>query len=94
MYNGIKRDLGRTEKKTVPLKTKYREPIIDLKKEMDRLVKHYSELYLRETDFIAATLNSYHSCHSQLDADTTIEELGKAIEALLNGNAAMVSHPR
>lgn len=59
MYNGIKRDLGPSEKKTVPLKTKYREPIIDLKKEMDRLVKHYSELYLRETDFIAATLNSY-----------------------------------
>lgn len=58
MYNGIKRDLGPSEKKTVPLKTKYREPIIDLKKEMDRLVKHYSELYLRETDFIAATLNS------------------------------------
>lgn len=44
MYNGIKRDLGPSEKKTVPLKTKYREPIIDLKKEMDRLVKHYSEL--------------------------------------------------
>lgn len=58
MYNGIKRDLGPSEKKTVSLKTKYREPIIDLKKEMDRLVKHYSELYLRETDFIAATLNS------------------------------------
>lgn len=58
MYNGIKRDLGPSEKKTVPLKTKYREPIIDLKKEMDRLVKHYFELYLRETDFIAATLNS------------------------------------
>ena len=56
MYNGIKRDLGPSEKKTVPLKTKYREPIIDLKKEMDRLVKHYSDL--RKTDFIAATLNS------------------------------------
>ena len=52
MYNGIKRDLGPSEKKTVPLKTKYREPI------KDRLVKHYSELYLRETEFIAATLNS------------------------------------
>lgn len=58
MYNGIKRDLGPSEKKTVPLKTKYREPITDLKEQMDRLVKHYSELYLRETDLTAATLNS------------------------------------
>lgn len=58
MYNGIKRDLGPSEKKTVPLKTKYREPITDLKEQMDRLVKHYSELHLRETDFTAATLNS------------------------------------
>ena len=35
-----------------------------------------------------------HSSHSQLDADPTIKELDKAIEALSNGNAAMVSHPR
>jgi len=31
MYNGIKRDLGPSEKRTVLLKTKYREPITDLK---------------------------------------------------------------
>lgn len=45
MYNGIKRALGLSEKKTVPLKTKYREPITDLKEQMD-------------TDWWNTTLNS------------------------------------
>ena len=36
MYNGIKRDLGPSEKKTIPIKTKYGEPIKDLKEHIDR----------------------------------------------------------
>ena len=35
MYNGIKGDLGPSEKNTIPLKTKYGEPITDLKEQID-----------------------------------------------------------
>ena len=65
MYDGIKRALGLSEKKTAPLKSKSDEPITDLKEQMDRWVKYYSELYLRETVVTDAALNSITQLLSQ-----------------------------
>ena len=56
---------------------------------MDRWVEHHSELYLSETVVTDATLNSITPLPvmDELDAEPTIEELDKAIDALSNGKA-------
>ena len=52
-------------------------------------MKHYSELYLRETVVTDAALNSINPLPimDKLEAEPTIEELDKAIDALSNGKA-------
>ena len=89
MYDGIKRALGPPEEKTAPLKSKSGEPITDLKEQMDRWVEQYSELYLRETVVTDAALNSFTPLPvmDELDAEPTMKELDKAIDALSKGKA-------
>ena len=49
MYNGIKKVIGPSANKTVPLVSKFGEIITDKSKQLERWVEHYSELYLKET---------------------------------------------
>ena len=49
MFDGIKRAVGRTVKKTAPLKSTTGQTIVDRNDQMVRWVEHYSELYSRET---------------------------------------------
>ena len=56
---------------------------------MNRWVEQYSELSLRETVDIHATLNliTTFSVMDELDAEPITEELGKAIDAFSSGKA-------
>lgn len=56
---------------------------------MNRWVEQYSELSLRETVDIHATLNliTTFSVMDELDAEPITEELGEAIDAFSSGKA-------
>ena len=45
MYDGIKKAMGSTQNKTVPLKSSTGQIIHDKAKQMERWVEHYSDLY-------------------------------------------------
>ncbi|CAH1239091.1 Hypp5708 [Branchiostoma lanceolatum] len=85
MYNGIKKALGPTVKKTAPLKSLSGEKITDQKEQM-------SQLYSRETSVSDTVLNSLEDLPimEELDVMPTIEELSKAIDSLPCGKA---QHP-
>ncbi|XP_049858189.1 craniofacial development protein 2-like [Schistocerca gregaria] len=50
MYDGIKKAVGPTVRKTAPLKSKTGEVITDEGKQMERWVEHYLELYAAENE--------------------------------------------
>ena len=89
MFDGIKKAIGPTVKKTAPLKSTTGETIVDRNDQMVRWVEHYSELYSRETVVTETALNSIEDLPvmDELDALPTIEELSKAINALSSGKA-------
>ena len=89
MYEGIKKAFGPTQSKTAPLKSTTGEVITEKKKQMDRWVEHYSELYSRENSVTTSALEAIDSLPTmeELDAHPTLEELSKAIDSLAAGKA-------
>ena len=66
------------------LKSTSGEMLTDRDKQMERWVKHYSELYSRETVVTNAALNAIRDLPmmEELDNEPTIEDLSKAIDSL------------
>ena len=89
MYEGIKTALGPTQSKTAPLKTTSREVITDKGKQMDRWVKHFSELYSKENTVVTSALDAIEPLPiiEELDAQPTLTDLRKAIDSLACGKA-------
>ena len=89
MYDGIKKALGPTQTKTAPLKSTTGETITDKKKQLERWVEHYSELYSRETKVSDSALDAIDNLPimEDLDDEPTVEELSKAIDKLSAGKA-------
>ena len=87
MYDGIKKALGPTQTKTAPLKSTTGETITDKKKQLERWVEHYSELYSRETKVSDSALDAIDNLPimEDLDDEPTVEELSKAIDKLSAG---------
>ncbi|XP_049946986.1 uncharacterized protein LOC126450820 [Schistocerca serialis cubense] len=96
MYDGIKKAIGPTVRKTAPLKSKTGEVITDEGKQMERWVEHYLELYAAENE------GSRDECDTikpmpvmeELDAMPTMEELSREIDSLANGKAPGGKDPR
>ena len=57
MFDGIKRTVGPTVRKTAPLKSTTGEIIVDRNDQMVRSVEHHLELYFRETAVAKEALN-------------------------------------
>lgn len=74
IYKGIKTALGPTLSKTALLKTTSREVITDKSGQMDRWVKHYSELYSRENTVPISALDAISTLPimEELDAEPTL----------------------
>ena len=89
MYEGIKQATGKPVKKCAPLKSKTGEVITDQDKQMTRWVEHYLELYSRENLVSQEALDALEDLPVlvELDAEPTLEELSKAIDALSCGKA-------
>ena len=89
MYKGIKKALGPTQSKIVPFKSVSSEVITDKAKQMERWVEHYLELYSREYVDVTAALDASEPLPvmEELDAEPTLEELGKAIDSSACGKA-------
>ena len=89
MYAGIKKATGPTATKSVPLKTKSGEIITDQKKQMERWVEHYLELYSTQNVVTDAALDAISQLPvmEELDEEPTVEELSKAIDCLSTGKA-------
>ena len=89
MYEGIKEATGPTITKSVPLKTKSGENITDKKEQMERWVEHYLELYSTQNVVTDAALDAISQLPilEELDDEPTVEELGKAIDALATRKA-------
>ena len=89
MYEGFKQVIGLTQKKTVPLKSATREIITDPAKQMDHWIEHYSELYCRENTISSDALygNQCLPTMHELDSEPTLDDLGKAMDALTLGKA-------
>lgn len=83
MYNGIKKALGPTQCKTVPLKSSTGE-ILREGKQMERWVKHSSGLYSQTTTVSPSALYAITCLPTieELDAEPTLKELSKAIDSL------------
>ena len=89
VYEGMKKALGPSARKTAPLKSSTGEIITDRSKQMDRWAEHYQDLYLREGVVTEAALNSIPSLPvmEELDTPPILEELSKANDSLAHGKA-------
>ena len=89
MYDGMKKALGPTSKKTAPLKSSTGVVLQDREKQMERWVEHYSDLYARETQVTEeamAAVETLPTLH-ELDSEPTEHELHRALDALSAGKA-------
>ena len=79
MYEGIKRATGPNVKKFTPLKSKTGEIITDGRKQMERWVEHYLELYSTENTVSEEALNSIQlmAIMTELDSEPTASGLRK-----------------
>ena len=84
MYEGIKKATGPTPTKTTPLKSKTGEVITDQVKQMQSWTEHYLELYVTQTTVTDTALNAIPELPVMVELDTqsTMEELSKAIDRL------------
>ncbi|XP_046998223.1 uncharacterized protein LOC124613553 [Schistocerca americana] len=89
MYDGIKKAIGPTVRKTAPLKSKTGEVITDEGKQMERWVEHYLELYAVENEVSKDACDAIKQMPvmEELDAMPTMEELSREIDSLANGKA-------
>ena len=88
MYDGIKKALGPMQSKTAPLKSATGEVITDQGWQMERWVKHYSNLYCRENTVTPSALGAIKCMPimEELDVEPTMDELGKVIDCLAAGS--------
>ncbi|XP_047116212.1 uncharacterized protein LOC124796165 [Schistocerca piceifrons] len=89
MYDGIKKAIGPTVRKTAPLKSKMGEVITDEGKQMERWVEHYLELYAVENVVRKDACDAIKQMPvmEELYAMPTMEELSREIDSLANGKA-------
>ena len=89
MYDGIKKAIGPSQCKTAPLKSSTGEIITEKKKQMERWVEHYSDLYSRQNSVSTTALDTVERLPTmeELDAEPSIDELNKAIDSLSAGKA-------
>ena len=89
MYDGVKKAVGPTQKKSAPIKSSTGEIIQDRAEQMERWVEHYSELYSRENIVTDEALSAFECLPmmQKLDAEPTIGELKKALNCLYSGKA-------
>ncbi|XP_047120326.1 craniofacial development protein 2-like [Schistocerca piceifrons] len=89
MYDGIKKAIGPTVRKTAPLKSRTGEVITDEGKQMERRVEHYLELYAAENEVSKDACDAIKqiSVLEELDAMPTMEEFCREIDSLANGKA-------
>ncbi|RXN06695.1 cytoplasmic phosphatidylinositol transfer 1-like protein [Labeo rohita] len=90
MYEGIKQATGKPAKKSTPLKSKTGETITDQDNKLARWVEHYLDLYSKENSVSQEALDAIKDLPvlKELDAEPTLEELNKAINALSCGKAS------
>lgn len=84
MYDGIKKSIGPTRKKTAPLKSTTGELIQDRAKQMECWVQHYSEPYSRENVITEEALNAIKclAMLEELECDPTLEALNPGLDSL------------
>ncbi|XP_047100946.1 uncharacterized protein LOC124719794 [Schistocerca piceifrons] len=89
MYDGIKKAIGPTVRKTAPLKSKMGEVITDEGKQMERWVEHYLKLYAVENEVSKDACDAIRQMPviEELDAMPTMGELSREIDSLANGKA-------
>ncbi|XP_046980043.1 uncharacterized protein LOC124545187 [Schistocerca americana] len=89
MYDGIKKAIGPTVRKTAPLKSKTGEVITNEGKQMECWVEHYLELYAAENEVSKDACDAIKQLPvmEELDAMPTMEELSREIDSLANGKA-------
>ncbi|XP_071810760.1 uncharacterized protein [Apostichopus japonicus] len=89
MYEGIKKAAGPAVKKTAPLKAKSGQVITDRRKQLERWVEHYYELYSTENTVSEEVINNIPALPTldELDKEPTASELEKAINGLASGQA-------
>lgn len=87
MYDGIKKSIGPTRKKTAPLKSTTGELIQDRAKQMECWVQHYSEPYSRENVITEEALNAIKclAMLEELECDPTLEALNPGLDSLASG---------
>ena len=85
MYEGIIEAIS----KTAPLKSASGEKITDKHQQLERWVKHYSELYATENVVSAQVLDAIDDLPvmEELDSVPTLEDLSKAVNSLSSGRA-------
>ena len=89
MYDGIKQAIGPMQSRIVPLKSSTGDAIKDKSKQMERWVKHYSELYSRVNVISEEALMAMESLSimDELDSKPTLEEINQALDQLSFGKA-------
>ncbi|XP_046998266.1 uncharacterized protein LOC124613594 [Schistocerca americana] len=89
MYDGIKKAIGPTVRKTAPLKSKTGEVITDEGKLMERWDEHYLELCAAENEVSKDACDAIKQMPvmEELDAMPTMEELSREIDSLANEKA-------
>ena len=89
MHDGIKKAVGPTLNKTVPLRSSTGEVITDRGHQLERWVEHYSDIYSRENIVSPSALDAVECLPTmeELDTEPTLEELSKAIDSLASGKA-------
>ncbi|XP_049829037.1 uncharacterized protein LOC126267775 [Schistocerca gregaria] len=87
MYDGIKKAVGPTVRKTAPLKPKTGEVIANEGKQMKRWVERYLELCAAENEVSKDACDAIQQMPvlEQLDAMPTMEELSRETDSLANG---------
>ena len=89
MYNGIKKTLGPTLNKTAPLRSSTGEVFTNRGHQVERWVEHYFDIYSRENIVSPSALDAVECLPTmeELDTESTLEELSKAIDSLASGKA-------
>ncbi|XP_071941032.1 uncharacterized protein [Antedon mediterranea] len=89
MYEGIRKAIGPVQKKTAQIKDRNGNVIIDQKKQMDRWVEHYSEVYQTKMPVSQEELKNVQNLPTmlELDAYPTMDEVRSAVKQLSSGKA-------
>ena len=87
MYEDIKQATDPNVKKIVPLKSTTGEIITDGRKQMERWVEHYLELFSTKNTVSEEAINSIQLLPILVELDSEPTAIEKAINGLANGKA-------